>query len=101
MRVTILHGAWGVAGAATTAAGTSSAPSGDLIGYALISIAGGALVAFVGPIATAWARTLFHRNQYKSEQERLFEHMGREMEDIRRENEMLREENTELRRHRR
>jgi hypothetical protein len=68
---------------------------------ALIIIGGGALAAFIGPLATAWARGLFHRKNYRTEQDRLFEHLSREMEDLRRDNEVLREENTELRRRRR
>lgn len=99
------HGVWGALGTLVTGTAAAAAPNGDLITAALITLAGGVLLAFIGPIATVFARNLVNRSKYRQEQQTLNDLLIEEMaglrrdnESLRTDNESLREENTRLRR---
>ena len=91
--MTAAHGAWGAAATAIGAAAEATAGNSGLIVAAIITMAGGVVVAVIGPFVTAWARSRFGRHEQKS----LNELMLREMEQLHDDNEALRTENKELR----
>lgn len=93
MRMTVAHGAWGLAVTAIGAAAETTAGNSGLITAAIITMAGGVIVAVIGPFITAWARSKFGRHEQKTLNELLLQ----EMEQLHDDNEALRTENKELR----
>ena len=93
MRMTVAHGVWGLTATTVAAAAETTAGNSDLITAAIITMAGGVIVAIIGPFITAWARSKFGRHEQKTLNELLLQ----EMEQLHDDNEALRTENKELR----
>ena len=90
--MTPAHGAWWLFGFIATGGGAAAAADHS-VEVAVISLIGGLVIAVVGPIVTAWARSRYHRD----EQTTLNNHLIDEMERISDDNDQLRAENEALR----